>query len=541
MAMQYVLGVDYGTLSCRVIVANAQNGQVMGACAMDYPHGVMERALPDGTPLSGADWALQHPRDYWDTLVHCVPGALKSAGVRAQDVFGLALSPTACTLMPVDAQLRPLCFDPAFSAHPHAYVKLWKHHRAQRYADQMTEAALARGEKWLPAYGGKISSEWAQPKMLEVYAEDRAVYDQADRFMQFSSWIEALLTGESNARGGGVAAFKALRPSGAGFPSDNYFAAVHPELTRMVHEKLRGTFFAPGARIGSLTADMAARLGLCPGIAVGAGHTDAHCAAYGVGVCDEGDSMMVLGTSLVTHFISTTQAFVPGVGAAMPDGLVPGFTCYTAGQPCAGDMLDWFLQNALPGTHSPAEAHAQLTRLAAAQSPGECGLLALDWWGGNRSPLANSALSGALIGLTMNTRPHDIYRALLDGIALDQRLMRDHYAARGLHVKRTVACGGMANKNPLLMQILSDVLNAPIEISSAAQASALGAAMCAATAAGAYSTLQSAIRTMRAGIAQTVRPDSQNAKAYLPLYRRYRLLYEFFGREHPQIMAELKR
>lgn len=535
-----VIGIDYGTQSARALAVSLADGHPLGEAVYPYPHGVMTQALPDGTPLPGEGWALAHPQDYWDALTCLIPQTLAAAALPAEAVQGIAIAATACSLLPVDASLRPLCLLPDFLHEPHAYLKLWKHHRAEPDARHMTEAARAQGASLLDAYGGAVSPEWAMPKMLEVQREAPRVCQEASCFMQVSDWLDSLLTGRLT-RSGGIAAFKALYDRQRGYPSRAYLDAAGNCLGTLVQEKLRGDVCWPGQRIGALTPASAKALGLLAGTAVASGHTDAHAAALGAGVCRSGDYLVVLGTSSVTHFLHSTHRIIPGISGAIAGGLLPGLTCYTAGQPCAGDMLGWFVQSFAP-TGGP-EAYKTLEDAAAHLAPGENGLMALDWWNGNRSILANSRLRGALLGLTLRTSPADIYRALLESIAFGQRMIRDQYVRHGLRPERIILCGGMAQKSPLLCQLMADVLAMPVEIAGTPQATALGAAMCAAAAVdprvGGCATLAGAVERLRAPIACRLTPDDAHRQPYEALFALFARLHNLLGIDHADIMEAL--
>lgn len=548
--MKCVIGVDFGTLSVRAIVASLEDGHTLGEGVSVYAKGVMTVALPDGTPLAGGDWALADALDYWDSLEASVREAVNSSPVRREDILSIAIASTACTLVPVAENLTPLSALPGFAGRPHAYAKLWKHHRAQAFAQRMTDVAREMGLSLLEDYGGKISSEWAVPKAMEILAEDPGCYERADRFLQLSDWLTALLVGDPDVQNASILAYKGMWRHRGGFPEDAYFAAVGASVPEILHRKLRGRRIPAGGSAGRLTPSAAAALGLCPGIEVGMAHTDAHAAALGVGASGEGDYVYILGTSSCAHLLSRSKVPVPGVTGAIEEGLIPGFTCYSAGQACVGDMLDWFVRRAIPREVAEAaeekgqSIHSVLEAQAAAQRPGECGLAALDWWNGNRSVLGNADLSGLLVGLTMDTGPADIYRALLDSIAFGHREIWQNFRENGLKPGKIILCGGIAQKNRLLSQIMADVLNCPVFISGEAQATARGAAVCAAAALGGtegYGSLAEAVDSMKGGAERTVRPIAENIRAYERLYGIYHRMHEIFGRENPKLMSELRR
>jgi len=536
----YVIGVDYGTQSARAQILAADDGAVCCESVFFYPHGVMSRQLPDGTPLIGEHWALVHPQDYWEALVQLVHDLMQQSQIDRTLIKGLSIAATACTLVPVNDELTPLCCLKPFMHMPHAYAKLWKHHRAEEEARHMTQIAATRGEPFLSTYGGAISSEWVMPKMLEVLREAPEVFHAADVFLQISDWLDSLLTGKM-IRGGGISSFKAMYSRKNGYPSSDYLARVHPQMPEAVRDKLRGEMVFPGEKAGELTQNAADALGLLPGITVASGHTDAHAAALGAGVQQSGDYLVVLGTSSVTHFLHSEHKQIPGVNACVRDGLLPDLTCYTAGQACVGDMLEWFVR--LIDTEKSSRTYMDLEKEAALLHAGDCGLIALDWWNGNRCLLGNNRLSGLMMGMTLHTSRADIYRALMESIAFGQRMIRDQYETHGLSVGRIILCGGIAAKSPLMCQIMADVLGMPVEISSTKQATALGAGMCAATGLGiengGYEHLEDAVMHMRSKTGTIVYPDKDQTACYDEIFKRYRRLHDFFGIEEVQMMENM--
>lgn len=226
MTKKYVIGVDYGTLSGRALLVNAHTGEEIASAVYEYPHGVMDKELPGGTRL-GPDWALQDPQDYLDVLGHTVPQVLKDSGVSPDDIIGIGTDFTACTVLPVKADGTPLCFLPQYKNRPHAYVKLWKHHAAQDQANRLNEIAAERGEKWLNNYGGKISSEWAIPKIWQILEEDPEIYHAMDRFIEAADWIIWQLCGKET-RNSCTAGYKEMWNKRTGFPVDDFFCALDP-------------------------------------------------------------------------------------------------------------------------------------------------------------------------------------------------------------------------------------------------------------------------------------------------------------------------
>lgn len=540
----YALGVDFGTLSGRTVLVDLATGEERASAVYEYPHGVMDTALPDGTPL-GDDWALEHPRDWIGVLQVTIPAVLEQAGARADEVVGIGTDFTACTLLPVKADGTPLCFLPAYMNRPHAYPKLWKHHAAQRYANRLNAVAEERGEPWLANYGGKISSEWAVPKMWQVLEEDEAVYNAADRFIEAADWIVWQLCGKET-RNACTAGYKEIWNKRMGFPSDDFFAALDPRLAHVVDEKLSRDILPLGATAGELTAEAASLTGLRPGIPVAVGNVDAHVCIPAVGIDRPGAILAIMGTSTCHISVGETEVQVPGIGGVVEDGVLPGFFGYEAGQACVGDHFAWFIDRCVPASYTEQaraagrNIHAFLREKAQAKKPGESGLLALDWWNGNRSVLVDADLSGMLLGMTLQTKPEDIYRALIEATAYGTRMIAENYRENGVPVEAFYASGGISQKDPMTMQIYADVLNMPVKIAGAEHGPAYGAALFGAVAGGAFADIFEAARRLGKVKDTVYIPDPADAAAYDRLFAEYRLLHDYFGRGGNDVMKRLK-
>ncbi len=472
------LGLDFGTASVRALVVETHTGKERGSAVVDYPHGVIDAALPDSGVRLGADWALQHPGDWIASIEKAVPQALAAAGVPKESIVGIGVDFTSCTVLPVDASGRPLCLLPKWASRPHAWAKLWKHHAAQPQADRINALAGKRGEAFLSDYGGKSSSEWLAAKALQVLEEDPEVYDAAASIVEGGDWIVGELSG-ARVRNSCGAGYKGFWSRERGFPSREFFAALNPRFGDLP-SKLSGEIVPPGRRVGGLTEAMAARLGLPAGTAVAAAIIDAHSAVPAATVVEAGRMVMVMGTSTCHMLLSDRHALVEGVGGVVRDGIVEGFSGYEAGQPAVGDIFGWFAK-LVAGSGA---GFAALEREAAEAPPGGHGLLALDWWNGNRSVLVDANLTGLLVGMTLATTAGDIYRALIEATAFSTRRILDAFDQKQIPVTELIAVGGLAERSPLLLQIYADVTRRPIGLAAAPNASALGAAMLGAVAAG---------------------------------------------------------
>lgn len=526
---RYAIGMDFGTLSGRAVLVDVADGRMVAEGAMDYPHAVMDTALPSGRPL-GKDWALQHPQDYLDVMDALLP-ALTGA-VDPAEIVAVGVDVTSATAMPVDGDFTPLCLTEKWQDDPYAYAMMWKHHACHRQAQRMTDVAVDRGEKWLPLYGGKINVEWYFPKLLQILEERPEVYHAMDQYVEAVEWLVWQLTG-SYVRSEGCVGYKALYAGG--YPSEEYFAAVNPDFRHVVGTKHRGPIGKLGSCAGRVTQEASARWGLAPGTPVAVGNIDAHVCMPASGITAPGSMLAIIGTSTVTLLVGEALQAAPGICGAVQDGVLPGFAGYEAGQSCVGDSFRWYENNAVPAYITEAAARegigvqAYLTRLAEKLRPGESGLIALDWFNGNRSILADPDLTGMIVGLTLQTRPEEIYRALIESTAYGCRVIVDNYREHGVAVEAFYASGGISQKNAMAMQIYADVLNMPVRVVDAAQGPALGSAIFGAVAAGEYPTVEAAIRAMSSPVAKVYEPDTGNAAVYDRLYREYKALHDLFS------------
>lgn len=544
----YVLGVDFGTLSCRALLVEVATGREAACATAAYADGVIDERLPGTDCRLGVDWALQNPDNYLAALAQATAAALQQAGLAADAVIGLGVDFTSCTMLPVTADGEPLCRRGEFRRNPHAWAKLWKHHAAQTQADRLTALAAERREAFLPYYGGRISSEWLLPKIWQVLAEAPAVYAAADRFLEAGDWIVQQLTGLS-VRSASAAGYKANWSRQDGYPDSGFLRTLDPGLEQLAATKLRGPVLPVGEPAGGLSAAAAASLGLRAGTPVAVANIDAHAAVPAAGAVHPGDLALIMGTSTCHMMLSRERRAIAGICGVVADGIIPGLYGYEAGQAAVGDMFDWFVAHCVPGDYQRAAAahqqtiHQWLEQQAAGLLPGESGLLALDWWNGVRTPLVDSELSGLLLGATLQTKPEEIYRALLEATAFGTLTIIETFAAAGLDVGRLVACGGLPEKNRLLMQIYADVTGRDIHVAAATQASALGAAMFGAVAAGrtggGYATIAEAVQAMT-GAGSVVSPLPANVERYRRLYAEYKTIQAYFGRGGNAVMQRLK-
>ena len=551
-ATKFSIGVDFGTESGRAVLVEVATGKEVATSVYSYQNGVIDEKLP----ISGKtirlepDWALQDPEDYIRTFQHTIPDVLKQTHVDPADVIGVGIDFTACTMLPAKASGVPLCMLPDYREKPHAWVKLWKHHAAQPEADKINETARQMGQGWLDRYGNKISSEWFFSKTLQILDEAPEIYAAADRLLEAADWVVWQLTGVET-RNSCTAGYKAMWSKREGFPNDMYFAALDPRLEHVIDQKMSRKIVPIGERAGGLTAQAASWTGLKEGTAVAVANVDAHVAVPAATVTEPARMVMIMGTSICHMVLAEEEHVVPGICGYVEDGIIPGMFGYEAGQSCVGDHFAWFVENCVPATyeHEAQERdigiHELLEEKASRLKPGESGLLALDWWNGNRSVLVDVDLTGLLLGATLATKAEEIYRALIEATAFGTRVIVDAFEAHGVPVNELVACGGLPEKNRLLMQIYSDVTGREFKVTASKQTPALGSAMFGAVAAGlgagGYDTIIEAARHMARLKEETYTPIPEHQAVYHELYAEYVRLHDYFGRGGNNVMKTLKK
>lgn len=548
--MKYALGIDFGTESGRAVLVEVSTGAEIGSAVSAYKNGVIDDRLPESGVKLEPDWALQDPEDYVRVFQAAVPEVIRASGVQPEDIIGVGIDFTACTMLPVTNDGTPLCMLPEWRANPHAWVKLWKHHAAQPEADQINDTARRMGEPWLGRYGGRISSEWFISKSLQILNEAPDVYQAAGRLIEAADWVVWQLTGVET-RNSCTAGYKALWSKRDGFPGDEFFATLHPKLKDIVDEKMSRTVVALGQSAGGLSEQAAAWTGLKPGTPIAVANVDAHVAVPATTVMEPGRMVLIMGTSTCIMILGKEERIVPGMCGYVEEGIIPGFFGYEAGQSCVGDHFAWFVENCVPPAYHleaqkrDLDLHQLLEEKASGLKAGESGLLALDWWNGNRSVLVDADLTGLLIGMTLATRPEEIYRALIEATAYGARVIIEAFQKNGVPVHELVACGGLPEKNRMLMQIYADVTGLPIKVSASGQTPALGAAMFGAVAAGkkagGYDSIFEAVPQMAHLKEEAWHPIPENRAVYQKLYQEYLILHDMFGRGGNDVMKRLKQ
>jgi L-ribulokinase len=549
---RYAIGVDFGTESARAVLVDVADGRECGVEVHPYRNGVIDAHLPapDADVALEPDWALQDPTDYLDTFGVAVRRLVDGAAIDPAWVIGIGIDFTACTMLPTTADGTPLCLLPEFRREPHAWVKLWKHHAAQPEADDINRIALELDQPWLDRYGGRISSEWFFPKALQIRREAPLVYRAAERLVEAADWVVWQLTGIET-RNNCTAGYKALWSAQDGFPDAGFFEALEPGFGSIVDDKMSRTIAPIGAIAGGLSERAAGWMGLRPGTAVAVANVDAHVSVPAATVTQPGTLVAIMGTSICHVVLADAAPAIQGMCGVVEDGVVPGYFGYEAGQAAVGDLFGWFVERGVPPAyHEQARArgvsvHEVLADAAAALRPGASGLLALDWWNGNRSVLVDADLSGVFLGMTLATDAPEIYRALIEATAFGTRVIIDAFEAGGVAIERVVACGGLPDRSPFLMQIYADVTGRPWRVASSSQTPALGSAMFAAVAAGpdagGYATIEDAALAMAHLRDVRYEPNPLNRGVYDTLYAEYVRLHDLFGRGGDPVLKTLKR
>ncbi len=539
---RYLLGLDFGSLSVRCIIADEYGNEIGGASA-NYPHGVMDKELPSGIKLPQR-FALQHPDDYLTSAKQAIRESLDVTKVIPSNIVGLGIDFTASTILAVDENLTPLCMKEEFTNEPHAYVKLWKHYGASEEAEIILALAKKRGEGWLSQCGQYISPEWTLPKIFETLRKAPKVYDATYRFVEAGNWITWLITG-TEGHSVDFVGYKSHWNEENGYPSDDFMSSLSPKLSNIVGTKISNKVIATASCAGHLSEKGAELLGLCPGTAVSSAYIDAHAVIPGLELNRPGELIAILGTSAVYIVHSEEYKPIYGVMGCVKDAYLPNLYTYETGQAALGDIFDWFVKNCVPASYEKEaddlqiSTHKLLTQKASSLSVGESGLIALDWHNGNRNPLCDSKLSSVMLGINMGTRPEEIYRAWLESTVFGARSIVENLEAGGVPINRIIAAGGIALKNELFMQIFADVFGRDIEVSSSTQAGALGMISFAAVAAGIFPDVVSASQTFAKPIAKVYKPIPDNHEKYEKLYQEYKILTDYFAKGGNDIMKRI--
>ncbi len=547
----YAIGLDYGSNSVRCVIVDCRSGEELGQSVWGYPSGTAGVLTDPGNPHVARQSPLDFVAGLTATVLPALERASATAGFSPDRIIGIGVDTTGSTPIPVDASMQPLAAQPRFADNLNAMAWMWKDHSAMHEAERITAAAEQMRPEYLAKCGGTYSSEWFFSKLWHCLNVDREVFNAAHTWLEFADFIPAVLAGITDPAavkpGVCAAGHKAMYcEEWGGLPDAEFLSALDPALGQL-RSRLYPKAYTVDQLAGRLCPEYAEKLGLPEGIAIAVGAFDAHLGAVGAGV-SQGRMVKIIGTSTCDVLVApadTQLPDIPGVCGIVNGSVLPGYYGIEAGQSAVGDIFNWFVTQVCKGD---ADLHAELTEKAASLQPGQSGLLALDWNNGNRTILVDARLTGLLIGQTLHTSREEIYRALIEATAYGARKILDRIAEYGVEVREVVNCGGIAEKNPMFMQIYADVLGRRMVVSASSQTCALGAAIAAAVAAGAgaggYDTMESAQAALCTYRDEAYEPDPRRRAVYDQLYELYSELHDSFGVggssfDHSHVMKRL--
>lgn len=533
MDKKYTIGIDFGSLSARAVIVDVQNGHPAAIGEAIYEHGIINTGI--GRNRIPAGMFLQKTKDYRKALQESVKMVLINSGVHPEQVIGIGVDSTSATLVATDAAGVPICEKPEFENHPFAQVLMWKSHATPKEVADIVDAAKSLNEPFLKYTGENISDNLAVPKILHLLRNAPEVYEATERYYDLSDWIVRILTdkdGINDISAGG----KFFWCPETGFPRELFFEKLDPRMRRLAKDKFPAHVLPSWEMAGTLTEKGAAFLGLPAGLPVSPGHNDGMVPLLAVGMNRENRFSMAIGTGVASHILSKKYVNIQGIYGLTNGAPFPGYYCYETGLHSFGDTLAWFIENVCPqqitSKASGGKVFDVLNKRAVVLQPGESGLLALNWWNGNRSLLMNGNLSGVILGLNLKTKPEEIYRALIEAFAFNYRMIIEEFEKNGIFIEEVTAAGGIPMKNPFIMQLICDVLGKKICVPKSKQLPAIGSAIFAAVAAGkdlgGYNTSDEAIAAMSVKKQDVYLPDRGITGRYEGLYNLYvRLCFEF--------------
>ncbi|WP_039068118.1 ribulokinase [Staphylococcus shinii] len=534
--MTYSIGIDYGTASGRVFLVDTSNGDIISTYIKEYQHGTISESL-NGKPLPH-NYFLQHAEDYTSILEEGVKHVLAESNVSSDSVIGIGVDFTSCTIVFLDEDFKPLHLNPALKDNPHSYVKLWKHHGAQDEATQMKKVSDEINPSWLDYYGHSVNSEWMIPKILEVKHKAPEILKQTAYIMEAGDYLVSLLT-DKNIRSNCGIGFKGFYNEDDGFNYD-FFEAVDPELPAIVKNKCEAPVVPIGESAGNLSEYYQQLWGLSVNVQISPYIIDAHSGVLGVGAIEQGEFTPVIGTSTCHLMLDPKQEPIPAITGSVKDAIIPGLYAYEAGQAAVGDLFNYSAELAPKAIADQAEQQGisifeYLEQLASEIPIDEQHVTVLDWHNGNRSILSDSHLTGSIFGLTLQTPFEMIHRAHIESTAFGTKMIMQQFENNNIPVHTVYAAGGIPIKSELLVDIYVNVLNKEIVVIDSSNATALGAAMLAANAGGAYATLKEAVQQMKQPIYYRKQPEPEKVKKYEILFQRYKSLHDLLGKSHPEL------
>ena len=532
-SMKLSIGIDYGTNSVRALVADCSNGAELGTEVYHYKRGQQGVIIDE----HDANLARQSPDDYIQGLCESVRGAIKKAKERhpeivPQDFIGIGVDSTGSSPIPVAKDNSALAQNPEFAANPNAQCWLWKDHTSFEEALKITELARKHRPQFIAKCGGTYSSEWWWSKIWHCENVDKKVFDAAYSWVELADWIPSVLAGVKDpcaiVRGVCAAGHKAMySEEWGGLPDAEFLAMLAPEIAEL-RGRLYETAHSCDKIAGKLCAEWAEKLELLPGLPIAVGEFDVHYGAIGCGV-RKGTLVRAVGTSTCDCSVwplDENLPDIPGICGIVKGAILPNCYGLEAGQSAVGDLFKWFIETVLGGDGS---TFGTLRAEAEKMLPGESGLVALDWNNGNRTVLVDQRLTGLMMGQTLHTKPHEIYRALIEATGFGAKMIMERFEEFGVKIDRIVCCGGIAEKDVMTMQIYADIADREIFVSRSAQTCALGAAVAGAVMGGAHKNYADAQSAMTAVKEISYKPIPENVKVYAKLFAIYKKLHDAFG------------
>lgn len=546
----YTIGIDYGASTANTVLVDVSNGKMVANASYHYTHGIIEKKLPKSNIELPEGWALHHPKDYINALKRTIPKLVSTSQISPDQIIGIGIDFAGSTLIPTLSDGTPLALLEVYQDVPHAWPKMWHHTAAKEKANRLTQLAIERFETFLDRYGGQINAEWFFPKVWDLFDDHSSLYNASERLIEASDWIIWQLTGVET-RNLCAAGYKALWSKSEGFPLETFFAAMDSDLANVIDEKMKRDITPVATQAGELSEEAAKWMGLKPGIPVATGILGPHAAVPAATVAEPGKMVLILGSSFIHMVLSNREYRVPGMSGMVDDGIIPGLMGYEAGQAGGNNQIDWFLRTAIPAIYERTARQRNMSILdlmeekASKLFPAESGLVALDWWNGNRSILADPDLSGLLLGYSLETTPEEVYRTLIEAAAFGTRKIFETFIASGVPINEIiVSCDGIKSKNDLFMNVLANVTRMEIKLAECPYSSALGSAIHAAVAAGeargGYGTIPDAVEKMAHLSRKVFTPNNNDKKTYNRLYSEYTLLHDYFGYGHNNAMKRLK-
>lgn len=538
---QYTIGIEFGKTGCRSILADIADGHEVACATAEYPTGVMTKNFFTGQPLPN-NWAIAKPGDYIDVIADTVNELTEN--VQISDIIGIGLAFSSCCILPVKSDGTPLCYLPQFKNNPHAYIKVTRHRSALSQAKHIAELSALTDEPWVKFSRNCASPEWLLPKVLETLEEAPDVYAAADYFMEATDWLIWQLTGNP-VRNSFSTSFKA-QISESGEPSDSFLEKLNPHLKGLYKTKLNLPIASPVTCAGGVTPAMAALLGVKPGTPVAVGGVDVLTCIPAVKMYKPGGLVNIMGNTSILVTLSEKATLLDGITRGVKGSIIPGLYTYKSNQPCMGDNYAWFLASYLsPQYHTAAKAegrnlHSYVAQLMMKLAPGENGIIAVNWHRGSNTPVNDKKLSSVFVGMDINTKPEHLYRAIIEGMAFDTRVIIDEYRRGGIEINQFCGVGNIAERNPFIMQVYADILNMPVSVSGTSKSSALGAAIIASVIGGGYKSLDEASENMGKIKDKKYLPNSEAVKVYDRMYEEYKHLCRLFALENSDIMHNLK-